>query len=231
MRKLVWAMLFFVVGCGVNVAERNNAGNALYSRGAYQEALNAYQVAQVAAPDRPEPYVNAANVYAQMGRLAEAQAALEQALMTADSTLAAGAYYNLGNVYFEMELYVEAVEAYKQVLLRTPDDQDARYNLELALNRIQPPAESVTPEFQEPELETNPTVDPEGENSDTATPSPQASTPTPLTNTADSAAGEGSRMSLDEATRLLDAVQQDQSILGGALSGTDIPQSTPEKAW
>lgn len=232
MRRLAWAMILFVTGCGINAAERNNAGNALYGQGAYQDALNSYQVAQVAEPDKPEPYINAANVYAQMGRLAEAQAALEQALKTADTTLAAQAYYNIGNVYFEMELYAQAVEAYKQVLMRTPDDEDARYNLELALNRIQPPPETETPEFQEPDIETNPTEAP-ATGGEAATPSPQLPTPTPQAGSSDSSSTDerGSGMSVVEAARLLDAVQQNQSVLGGALQGTPLPETVPEKAW
>ena len=47
--------------CTTNPAERNNAGNSLYDQGDYNAAWNAYQAAQVSAPDAPEAYYNAAS--------------------------------------------------------------------------------------------------------------------------------------------------------------------------
>jgi tetratricopeptide (TPR) repeat protein len=45
-------------------------------------------------------------------------------------------YYNLGNTVFNAGDLQSAVEAYKRSLLISPDDQDAKYNLEYALRMI-----------------------------------------------------------------------------------------------
>lgn len=237
MKKLAFMMLISLVltSCEVNSAERNNAGNGLYEQGNYADAVNAYQAAQVAAPDAPESYYNAGSALANTGRLQSAVEALDQALKTADPDLMAKAYYNLGNVYFDMAQFDKAVDAYREVLLRHPDDEDARYNYELALSRVP----TATPEDQteEPTQEATPTNDPSSQG-DSATPTPDnAQTPTPQgdegqdqNQSAPSPAPEGT-LSVEDAERILDAVQQDQQTLREYLERLAAPVQPSEKDW
>ena len=46
------------------------------------------------------------------------------------------AYYNLGNSMMEQQKYQEAFDAYKESLKLNPDDEDARYNLEYARQKL-----------------------------------------------------------------------------------------------
>lgn len=238
------ALLIIVAGvilaaCGVNPAERNNAGNALYGQGAYDSALDAYQAAQVAAPDEPVPYYNAASALSAVGRVQSAEAALQQALETAGESLIPNAYYNLGNMYFEMAQYQQAVDAYRETLLRQPDDENARYNYELALRRLAtppppPPQESEQQEEQQSQSKPTPTPTPEpsGDSPPEQTQDPQgegqseegeqSGTPTPQPQ---------GPLSVEQAEQLLDAVQQNQEALSEYRSRT-VPQiETPEKDW
>jgi Ca-activated chloride channel homolog len=228
-----------LAACEINPAERNNAGVALYSQGANDAALDAYQNAMVNAPNRPETYFNAASAFSTIGRLETAIAALEQALKTADEDLTAQAYYNLGNIYFDGAQYQNAVDAYRETLLRRPDDESARYNYELALSRLPtptppPPDESEQQqEQQESGQQPTPTPSPDpGGNEPEETGEPQsegqseigqeAGTPTPQP--------EGP-LTIEQAEQLLDAVQQNQEPLSNYQS-RDVPQAiTPEKDW
>ena len=98
---VAFAMLGFVfAACGGQFARNNSTGNNRFDQGHYEAALRAYHAAQVAAPDRPEAYFNAAAALVEMRELDEAMVALEQALETADGETAVTAYYNLGNVFF-----------------------------------------------------------------------------------------------------------------------------------
>jgi Ca-activated chloride channel family protein len=115
----------------------NEAGNAQFEKQAYDEALTAYRQAQVAGPDLPEPYYNAANTYNRQGQVEGALAQTEQSLKTAEGPLAAQAWYNLGNAYFDAQQWEQAIAAYQEALRLTPDDVDAKYNLELALQKLQ----------------------------------------------------------------------------------------------
>lgn len=61
---------------------------------------------------------------------------------TADPGLKSSAYHNLGNTHFVRERWGDAIEAYKRALRANPRNDDARYNLELALRQLkkdQPP--------------------------------------------------------------------------------------------
>ncbi len=220
-------LLLAVTACAPNTAERNNAGGALYDQGDYTSAVNAYQAAQVLSPNVPEPYFNAANALARIGNLQEAVSVLKQALKTSDESLTAKAYYNLGNVYYEMGRYDDAVLAYQQTLLVTPNDEDARYNLELALRRIPPP--SPTPS-EEQGLENTPTPNP----GDGVTPSPQVSTPTPQF-APDQSNGDippaENTMTVEQSEQLLDSVQQDQGRLPDRQQPQPPGDSQPQMDW
>jgi tetratricopeptide (TPR) repeat protein len=131
------SLLFLLVACAPDAVRRNNAGNRYYEERAYPDAVGAYRQAQVTVPDRPEPYYNAANAFNRQGQLDAAAAQTDQALKTADSRLAAWAWYNLGNAYFDVQDWPKAVAAYQESLRHFPDDPDAKHNLELALKNLE----------------------------------------------------------------------------------------------
>jgi len=53
--------------------------------------------------------------------------------------LRAAARYNQGNAFFRQNKWKEAVEAYKDSLRANPRDEDAKYNLGVALNTLRNP--------------------------------------------------------------------------------------------
>ncbi|MCB9451714.1 MAG: tetratricopeptide repeat protein [Anaerolineaceae bacterium] len=214
---LVVLALAVLAGCGVDPAERNNTGNALYGQGDFAGAVDVYELALVAAPDEPVSYYNIASALAMDGDLERAVLALEQALKTSDTGLQAQAYYNLGNVYMVLGDFADAVSAYQQTLLRQPDDANARYNLELALRQITPlPDESgggeTTPT---PESTESPEATPDTGDSPTATPTPE------------------NALSPADAERLLDSAAQNQDVLSELLLTETAPltDDTPQKDW
>lgn len=235
LRLICYAVILLgLSACGVNAAERNTTGGNLYDQGLFDEALRAYQMAQVIAPDAPELYFNGAITFAQIGELEEAVAALNQTLKTADDDLKAKAYYNLGNVYFEMSLFSQAVESYQQSLLRNPEDNDARYNLELALNKLTPPSATPRPQPQKPDSQATSTTTPGDEANQTPTSLPEsASTPQPNTEEppASNPTESESTMTIEEASRLLDSIQQDQGTLRDKLQTPANAETQPEKDW
>ena len=216
LRLFVVVVLALVIGaCDVNPAEQLSSGNDLFSRQDYPGALRAYQLAQAASPDISEPYFNAASAFARSGQFEKAVEALQMVLSLHSSQLQEAAYYNLGNVYFMMDRFEDAIAAYQQTLLLDSGDQDARYNLELALRRV--PSPSLTP----PPIGAEPTS--------TSVPSSPASAPTlePPATIPEPAAGT---LTVQQAEQLLDIIQRDQQTLRDRTQLT--PQSSPpEKDW
>ncbi|PJF39791.1 MAG: hypothetical protein CUN54_07685 [Phototrophicales bacterium] len=238
-------IVLILTACGVNAAQRNNRGNALADDGRYDEAVIALQAAQVAAPDRPEPYYNAGRALTQAGRYDEAIAAFEQALKTADEDLAIRIYYNLGNALLEALRCDEAAKAYQEVLLRTPDDEDALHNLQLTALCFTPtPIEQQTePEEDDADPEATPTDNPGDFDNPTPTPPPpEQAPPDPSATPIDGDTGDGGvpntptpmvegRITLEEAERLLDALQQEQQTLREVLETETEPNPQTSQDW
>lgn len=244
----VLMMMFVLVGCGANPAERNNAGNDLTVSGSYSEAVRAYQVAQVLNPDAPLPYYNAGVALARNDDLDAAALALEQALKIANDDLIKQAYYNLGIIYYADGRFFDAVDAFKEVLLRDPADIEARYNYELALLNAVAPTPENQQQQNEPETDnTDPNVTPTPQPNDVTGPTPtppvQDNPPdasrTPEGGSGDFAddtpstpvAQENGDLSIEDAEQLLDSLEQDQQSLSEYLND-GVPSGDPvENDW
>ncbi|MEQ8673368.1 MAG: tetratricopeptide repeat protein [Aggregatilineales bacterium] len=229
-------------------ATRNNDGNRSYQNEDFEQALRAYQSAQVESPNDPVAYYNAASAYLAVNDLDQARAALEQALVTADEALTAEAYHNLGNVYFFMADYQSAILAFRESLLLRPDDEDTRFNLELAIQRYVPPTATAIEQQTEPEQgqsdpEVTPTDNPGGFDGPSPTPPPQEAPPDPSeTPVAGDAATDGvqsstalprsdGEMTIEDAELLLDSVEQDQETLTEYLEDESTSGEPIEKDW
>lgn len=150
---VILTLSLVVAACSPSAEKLNKEGNSAYAKQAYEEALSAYQFAQIESPELAEPYYNAANSLYRQGMYAEALEQLSQALSFAkEETLAENSFYNLGNSSFSTQEWENAIEAYKETLLLNPDDLDAKYNLELALQQMQ---QQEQQEEQEQDQEQN----------------------------------------------------------------------------
>lgn len=245
-RKLLIACLFLLTACGGYVERRINSGNDALNDAAYDRALRDYQNAQVAAPDHPAAYFNAASAYIGTGDEDMAIAALQQAIESEDSEISAKAFYNLGNIYYNAGEYNRAIDAYQQALLLNADDDDARHNLELALLR----AVQATPTAQEQQTDpqnddTNPEATPTDQPSgfDGPTPTPP---PFDVDLTATSSAGQDNtdntgtgtpkpqpdgEMTVEQAMQILDQIQQDQQALSEFLDRAGAPGAATDLDW
>jgi len=245
MRRL-WLLLVvgvLVVGCASKAVRYNARGNQQYDEGSYDEALESYGLAQVDQPDIAEPYYNAANAHSRLSNLDEATLQTEQALKTANDALAANAWYNLGNGHFDAKQWEQAIEAYRQALRLTPDDADAKHNLELAfanLQEQQAQQEGGSPDQENPEQGEKSETDEPGDSSEqqeeqqgqdassqasaTASPSPEegasssspgeGATPTPPSAQANDEQQEpDAKLSPEQAVQLLRALIGDSQTL------------------
>lgn len=139
-------LVALIVACASAEYSATEAGHAAYTAGRYDDALASYRDSEELAPDAPQPPYNIGNTLHRLGRYEEATVASTTAMNAAvDPTLFIRAAYALGSHSFRRNDLEAARDAWISVLLRDPDDPDAKHNLELVLRLLSPPP-AETPE-------------------------------------------------------------------------------------
>jgi Ca-activated chloride channel family protein len=118
-------------------SRKNTQGNELYRKKDYDAALEQYMQAQDGKNHQQELSYNVANTLYQQKKYPEATRELEKSLSAGNAGLNQKIYFNRGNSFYQMKQYPQAVESYKKALELDPKDRDAKFNLELALKRLQ----------------------------------------------------------------------------------------------
>ena len=136
-RRLFAALICAPFVFGFSVLESRNGdvekGNAAMKAGKADEALAHYDKAVAKLPaDAGAHFDRGAALYA-LSRFDEAGQEFLRATQAPDTGLKANAFLNLGNTFFKKEKWKEAIEAYKRTLALRPEDQSAKWNLEIAL--------------------------------------------------------------------------------------------------
>lgn len=108
-------------------------GNRQFWNGHYDRALKYYNDALVDMPHSSVLHFNAGDAAYQTGDFEKAEKEFAQAAESGVRPLQAAAHYNRGNALFRQNKWEEAIEAYKESLRINPQDEDAKYNLSVAL--------------------------------------------------------------------------------------------------
>jgi Ca-activated chloride channel homolog len=117
-------------------------GQQLYDQGKYLQAYEAYQ-AVLRQQGGPGVRYNAGNTLYRLKQYSEASKSWREALSGADPKLREEAYYNMGNAFVRasedanaLSGYLErSLDAYEEALRLDPTDREAKWNLEIALER------------------------------------------------------------------------------------------------
>jgi tetratricopeptide (TPR) repeat protein len=131
------------------VFSKNKKANDLYKQGNYKEALKLYEDAQLLSPSDSKLKMNQGSAHYKLGDYAKADELYSGALSTDDKKVLADAHYNLGNILYKQaekiqqsggqdvqEKYKNALQNYIKSLEINPDNLDAKWNLQLAHQRI-----------------------------------------------------------------------------------------------
>lgn len=252
LRKAIFLLIFVLAACTVDPAERNNAGNRLSANGDYDEAVLAYQAAQVADPENAVIYFNSADALVNADRLSDAERSLQLVIEQGEDELIANAWYNLGNIYFDVGNVDEAIVAYQEALLIDPTHADARYNLELA-NSLEIPPSPTAIEMQSELNQENideqatPTPNPAGQINPTPSPTPRDDLPPPgpsPENIGEEESGEQSpnpstpdpipdgEMDVEDAAEMLEPIEANQERISTFRDNyNETGDQTRERDW
>ena len=112
-------------------------GNHVYGKSKYTDAEVAYKKALEKNPKSKEAQFNLGNSYYKQQRFDEAMREYGNSGVSMKSPEErAATYYNTGNSLYQSNKYQEAINAYKQSLRLNPNDEDTRYNLQMARAKL-----------------------------------------------------------------------------------------------
>jgi Ca-activated chloride channel family protein len=108
-------------------------GNRQFKNGNYDKASELYQDALIDTPYSSILQFNLGDALAMNKDLPKSEVAFMEAAKSANPLLKGASHYNRGNVLFAQGKWSDAIEAYKDALRANPRDEDAKYNLGIAL--------------------------------------------------------------------------------------------------
>lgn len=104
----------------------------------FSSAEASYREAVAKNPESVKAKYNMANMYYGKEKPAQAVSRLKQAASVAENKEDKHRiFHNMGNAFMEQKKYREAVEAYKNALRNNPKDEETRYNLALAKQKLE----------------------------------------------------------------------------------------------
>ncbi len=110
--------------------EKDKAAEAL------EGALRFYRDAEIEKPESSELSYNLGNVMYQQEKYQDALERYYKALGSDQIEHQAWSWYNLGNAFYRSGKYPEAIQAYQKCLDLTPEDEDAKCNLEFVRKKM-----------------------------------------------------------------------------------------------
>ncbi len=226
-------LVLLTSAAGIGDVER---GNRLYRAGRYAEAVQAYEAALRDGNNTSELRYNLGTALLRLGRYEDAEQHLRAALDAVDPSLRERTYYNLGNRFLEAArasadaggqgpLLETAIEAYKRALRLDPEDEDAKWNLELSLREQQRQASLSGAEGNEGESQPDRQPDEGGRGG--------GSGATQQTGDQEERTGEASRepLSREQAERILSAVEQDERELTRRTLRKGLRRTAVRRDW
>jgi Ca-activated chloride channel family protein len=140
MKRLIIIILFLLQGSWLYAQQEKSyikKGNELYQQKKYTEAEQSYRKSLEKKAQNLEGSFNVADAMYKQKKFPEAGEQFNQlATSTKNKKVAAAAYHNLGNTLMEGKKLEESIEAYKKALINNPKDEETRYNLAYAQEKL-----------------------------------------------------------------------------------------------
>jgi Ca-activated chloride channel homolog len=241
----IGSAILWGIACGDGGPTLEDA-NARFARGDYQHALADYRDMQVTNVDSPQLSINAGNALYMLTDYSRALPDYSKAIDVAGIEIRAIAQYDRGDALYRLGRLEDARDAYKEALRLAPTDRDAKFNLELVQRTLDARAATRTNPQPGQSGQPNASGQPGGQGtsgtsgpSSSPQPGDQTGSPTDQQSdpTSDRAPGDTppsdlrtalnefrTGLTLDEALRVLDALQGQQrgivQLIEGQRRGT-----------
>ena len=141
MKYLIFISVCIVISGRLYAQEINEIlmqGNEYYKKGEYKAASGVYEKSLELDKNNIAGRFNLANAQYKQNQFDQAASNYLTILKnTTDPSILVKTWYNLGNNYIQQKKIQDAINAYRQSLLLDPTDNDARENLQKAINEKQ----------------------------------------------------------------------------------------------
>jgi tetratricopeptide (TPR) repeat protein len=138
MKKLAYIFLLLIATAASAQSGKKfvREGNKLYKEKRYRDADSLYREGLKDTASYKAGF-NLGDALYKQGKYKEAADYFSGiAQKNKDMNIRAQAYHNMGNCYLESKDYQQSVDAYKNALRINPNDEDTRYNLAYALQKL-----------------------------------------------------------------------------------------------
>ncbi|TKJ42344.1 hypothetical protein CEE37_01290 [candidate division LCP-89 bacterium B3_LCP] len=240
--NIVALLLLLPTLCQANWRSKVRAGDKLYEKGQYNDALVEYLDALSQEGDTTRISFGLGNILHAQEKFPEAGQAFQNSLISSDNLVRADALYNLGNALIGSQQIQEAVEAYKSALKLNSGQRDYLHNLELALHMLEnpPPQQQQQQdqndqqnqdqnEQQQQDQQDQQQQDQQEQQQDQQ--SQQEQTPEEQQDTQQQEQPQPETMSKEDAERLLNALQSDEKEVQENLHRQPAAASGKGKDW
>lgn len=134
---IVGLLGFTLAGSAQTDQQLISLGNKLYKQRQFEKAAQEYQKAAELNNKNVKAQFNMGNALYRSKKVEAAQKVFDAAAENSDDKpLKTNAYYNKGVTLSQQKKLEESIEAYKQSLRLSPEDNEARENLQKALNEL-----------------------------------------------------------------------------------------------
>lgn len=210
-------------------------GRKHYADGNHPQALSAFERAARTRPQDLRGRLNLADGLYKNGKFEEAATLFRSLGEEPGSPLAAPARFNLGNALFQKQDYRGAIQAYRDALRLSPDDRDARRNLELALRALKEQEEQKKrQQNQQDQKDQDKKPKPQDQKSGDQQKKDQTSRPEPPKSPQqrqDERFRQEAGMPKERAMQLLDALQQNEKAEQKRLLQAKRAEKKGTKDW
>jgi|SRR6056297_745145 len=226
---------FLFVASSLNDARK---ANEAFKNGDYELAVQLYRQAIDQNPDNSRLYFNLGNALAEAGYTDEAMEVYNQFRnMTEESNQQALADYNRGKLLSEQENFDEALSHFREALRKNPNDEDARFNYELAQRMKQQQEQQKQDQQQDSQSDQDDSEDEQEQSDDQNQNEDQQQDPNQQPQNQDQPQNqeqlpEPSNMSQEEAENILDALEQiERELLENREKEANVSRQQNDKDW
>jgi tetratricopeptide (TPR) repeat protein len=209
-----------------------NGGNSMYKEKKFDDAEVNYRKALEQDKGLVVGHFNLGNSLYKQKKYEESAKEYENALANAqEKNTKAFAYYNIGNAAMQEQKYQDAVKSYIESLRLDPNDQEAKYNLSYALEKLKEQQQQQQTQKDKNNKDKNDKKNQQKQEQPKQDQQQNQQSPEQKKQQQNQASQQERKMSKADAQRILDVLKNNEKEVQKKLRVRQATRANPEKDW